>query len=127
MLTKSAQKNSWEAMLAGVKNEMAIPRMAQSARHAISQQNRRPNQPVKPNIEAPPAISFDLAGVATLNESFATGGTIFSQGDIAETLMYIQSGRVKLSVASNADNAARVAILGVLNSVSAAASACHQH
>src|SRR5712664_1870928 len=121
MLTKSAQKNSWEAMLAGVKNEMAIPRMAQSARHAISQQNRRPNQPVKSNIEAPPAISFDLAGVVTLNESFATGGTIFSQGDIAETLMYIQRGRVKLSVACKADKVAIVAILGVLNSVSAAA------
>jgi CRP/FNR family cyclic AMP-dependent transcriptional regulator len=99
-------------MLAGVKNEMAIPRMAQSARHAISQQNRRPNQPVRSNIQAPPAISFDFAGVVTLNESFATGGTIFSQGDIAETLMYIQRGRVKLSVASKAGKEAIVAILG---------------
>jgi CRP/FNR family cyclic AMP-dependent transcriptional regulator len=112
MLTKSALKESWEAMLAGVKNEMAIPRMAQSARHAIPQQNRRPNQPVRSNIEAPPAISFDLAGVVTLNESFATGGTIFSQGDTAETLMYIQRGRVKLSVASKDDKVAIVAILG---------------
>jgi CRP/FNR family transcriptional regulator, cyclic AMP receptor protein len=111
MLTKSAQKESWEAMLAGVKNEMAIPRMAESARHTISQQNRRPNQPVRSNIEAPPAISFDLAGVVTLNESFATGETIFSQGDIAETLMYIQRGRVKLSVASKVDKVAIVAIL----------------
>jgi CRP/FNR family cyclic AMP-dependent transcriptional regulator len=112
MLTKSAQRQSWEAMLAGVKNEMAIPRMAESARHAMPQQNRRPNQPVKSNIEAPPAISFDLAGVATLNESFATGGTIFSQGDVAETLMYIQRGRVKLSVTSKTDKEAIVAILG---------------
>jgi CRP/FNR family transcriptional regulator, cyclic AMP receptor protein len=63
-------------------------------------------------IEALPKISFDLGGVATLNESFATGGTIFSQGDIAETLMYIQKGRVKLSVASKTDKEAIVAILG---------------
>src|SRR5229473_1778774 len=112
MLTKSAQKESWQAIFAGVKNEMAIPPMAASARRTISRQNRRPNQPVRSNIEALPAISFDLAGVVTLNESFATGGTIFSQGDIAETLMYIQRGRVKLSVASKADKVAIVAILG---------------
>jgi len=112
MLTKSAQKESWQAIFAGVKNEMAIPPMAASARRTISRQNRRPNQPVRSNIEALPAISFDLAGVVTINESFATGGTIFSQGDIAETLMYIQRGRVKLSVASKADKVAIVAILG---------------
>lgn len=67
---------------------------------------------MRSNIEAPPAISFDLAGVVTLNESFATGGTIFSQGDVAETLLYIQAGRVKLSVASEAGDVAIVAILG---------------
>jgi CRP/FNR family cyclic AMP-dependent transcriptional regulator len=99
-------------MLAGVKNEMAIPAMAKSAHHTISQDNRRSNHPVRPKIEAPPAIAFDLAGVAAVNESFATGGTIFRQGDTAETLMYIQRGRVKLSVASKADKVAIVAILG---------------
>ena len=63
-------------------------------------------------MEAPPAISFDLARVVTLNESFATGGTIFAEGDIAETLMYIQRGRVKLSVTSKTDKEAIVGILG---------------
>jgi len=95
-----------------VKKEMAMPRMAQSARDAISQQNRRPNQPMKSNIEALPKISFDLGGMVTLNESFATGGTIFSQGDIADTLMYIQKGHVKLSAVSKTRKEAIVAILG---------------
>jgi CRP/FNR family cyclic AMP-dependent transcriptional regulator len=67
---------------------------------------------MRPKIEAPPKISFDLSGVVTLNESFAPGGTIFSQGDVAETLMYIRAGRVKLSVASKPDKEAIVAILG---------------
>ncbi|MGC1485388.1 MAG: hypothetical protein WA789_16465, partial [Candidatus Acidiferrum sp.] len=58
---------------------------------------------MRSNLEAPPKISFDLSGVVTLHESFAPGGTIFSQGDVAETLMYIQAGRVKLSVASKPD------------------------
>jgi CRP/FNR family transcriptional regulator, cyclic AMP receptor protein len=91
---------------------MAIPRTAESARHKLSQQNRRPNQPMKSNIEALPKISFDLGGMVTLNESFATGGTIFSQGDIAETLMYIQKGHVRLSAVSKTHKEAIVAILG---------------
>jgi CRP/FNR family transcriptional regulator, cyclic AMP receptor protein len=112
MLTKSAEKESWEAILAGVKNEMAIPPVAESARHTISQQRWRSNQLVRSNSEALPEISFDLVGVVTLSESFAPGGTIFSQGDIGETLMYIQAGRVKLSVASKNGKEAIVAILG---------------
>ncbi|MGB7435659.1 MAG: Crp/Fnr family transcriptional regulator [Candidatus Acidiferrum sp.] len=67
---------------------------------------------MRPSIEALPKISFDLGGLATLNEGFATGGTIFSQGDIADTLMYIQKGRVKLSVTSKTGKEAVVAILG---------------
>ena len=106
------QEEFQEALLSDVKKEMAMPRMAQSARHAISQQNQRPNEPMKSNIEALPKISFDLVGVVTLNESFAAGGTIFSQGDIAETLMYIQRGRVKLSVTSKTGKEAIVGILG---------------
>jgi len=67
---------------------------------------------MKSNIGAPPKISFNLDGVVTLNKSFAAGGTIFSEGDIAQTLMYIQTGRVKLSVTSKTDKESIVAILG---------------
>jgi CRP/FNR family cyclic AMP-dependent transcriptional regulator len=112
MLTNSARKKPWAAVLAAVKNEMAVPPMAQSARHTISQQEWSSNQPVRSSLEAPPKISFDLDGVVKLKESFAPGGTIFSQGDIAKTLMYVQAGRVKLSVASKNDKEATVAILG---------------
>src|SRR6202171_1323114 len=67
---------------------------------------------MKSNIKALPKISFDLDGLVALNKSFAPGGTIFSEGDIAETLMYIQTGRVKLSVASKTNKEAIVGILG---------------
>jgi CRP/FNR family cyclic AMP-dependent transcriptional regulator len=89
-----------------------MPRMSQSARLATFRQNRMSNQPMSANLEAPPKISFDFAGVITLVESFATGETIFSQDDIAETLMYIQRGRVKLSATSKTHKEAIVAILG---------------
>src|SRR6266404_3210231 len=101
-----------EASLSDVKNEMAMPRMAQSARQAISRQDRRLNQRMTSSMEALPKISFDLAGVVTLKASFGAGETIFSQGDFAETLMYIQSGRVKLSAASKTGKKPIVAILG---------------
>jgi CRP/FNR family transcriptional regulator, cyclic AMP receptor protein len=65
-----------------------------------------------PSQAAPPKISFDLTGVATFQESFATGGTIFSQGDCGDTLMYIRKGRVKVSVVSKTDKEAIIAILG---------------
>jgi CRP/FNR family cyclic AMP-dependent transcriptional regulator len=67
---------------------------------------------MKSNIEALPKISFDLSGVVTRKENFAAGGTIFSQGEVAGTLMYIQRGRVKLSVASKTGKGPIVAILG---------------
>src|SRR6266850_1781999 len=111
-LMKTGQEEFQEATLSDVKCEMAVPRMAQSARQAISRQDRRLNQRMTSSVEALPKISFDLAGVITLKASFGAGETIFSQGDFAETLMYIQSGRVKLSVASKTDKKPIVAILG---------------
>lgn len=111
MFNQTEQEAFRVASLADAKKEMALPRMSQSARQAISEQSRKANQPLRSNREALPKISFDLGGVVTLNKSFATGEAIFSQGDIAETLMYIQKGRVKLSVASETGKEAIVAIL----------------
>jgi CRP/FNR family transcriptional regulator, cyclic AMP receptor protein len=67
---------------------------------------------MKSNKKALSAILFDSAGVVTTEEKFAKGRTIFSQGDIAEKVMYIQAGRVKISVSAKTDKEAVVAILG---------------
>jgi len=85
--------------------------MGQSTRHAISGQNRKLNQRMRSSLEVLPKISLDLGGVVTRKESFATGETIFAQDDFAVTLMYIQSGRVKLSAGFKTDKQAIVAIL----------------
>jgi CRP/FNR family cyclic AMP-dependent transcriptional regulator len=63
------------------------------------------------NKACPPANPSALDGVVTRFEKFAGRAAIFSQGDIAETVMYIQSGRVKLSVALQTGKQAVVAIL----------------
>jgi CRP/FNR family cyclic AMP-dependent transcriptional regulator len=54
----------------------------------------------------------DWAGVAKTVKEFGTRGTIYSQGDIAKTVLYTQEGGVKLSAASKNGKEAVVAILG---------------
>jgi len=106
------QEELRERSLSDARKEMAIPRMAQSARAALGQQNRRLNHPMASRKERSYATLSDLGGVVTRIEKFATRETIFSQGDIAETVMYIQRGRVEFAVASKTDQDAVVAILG---------------
>ena len=55
---------------------------------------------------------LDSAGVARKIKEFPRGVTIFSQGDPAKHVLYIQNGGVKLSVVSEAGKEAVVAILG---------------
>jgi CRP/FNR family cyclic AMP-dependent transcriptional regulator len=108
----SEQEELLEASLAEVRKEMAIPRMVRSVRHVMSRLNRRLNQPMRVKKERSYATLSDLGGVETRLEKFATREAVYSQGDIAKTVMYIQKGRVEFSVASKPDNDAVVAILG---------------
>jgi CRP/FNR family transcriptional regulator, cyclic AMP receptor protein len=101
-----------EVTLSDARKEMATPRMTQSVRNAIPHRNWRSNQPMRSKRERSYATLSDLGGVATKIEKFGTRGTIYSQGDSAESVMYIQKGRVELSVASKTDKDAVVAILG---------------
>ena len=106
------QKGLYEATLSEVKQEMAIPPIAKSARHAPPLQNRRVNQALSSKKERTYSTLSDLGGVVTAIQKFAIRGIIYSQGDSAKTVMYIQKGRVELSVASNTHKDAVVAILG---------------
>ena len=110
MLT--AREESEEICLSNADKETAIPRMAQSAQPAIGQQNRRLHHPMASKKEHSYATLSDLGNVVTRIEKFATRDIVFSQGDLAETVMYIQRGRVEFAVASSTDKAAVVAILG---------------
>jgi CRP-like cAMP-binding protein len=106
---KTEQKEFHEASVGEVRKEMAKPRIAQSVRDVISKQNRKPMRPKK---ERSYTTLSDLGRVVTRIEKFATRALVFSQGDTAETVLYIQEGRVEFSVASKTDKDAVVAILG---------------
>jgi CRP/FNR family transcriptional regulator, cyclic AMP receptor protein len=55
---------------------------------------------------------LDSAGIARKLATFRRGQTIFSQGDVCDSVMYIQKGGVKLSVHSETGREAIVAMLG---------------
>ena len=67
---------------------------------------------------APTAVEFSVqgflesAGIAGTVVPFRRGEAIFSQGDVSDHVMYIQSGGVKLSVLSKGGREAVVAMLG---------------
>jgi CRP-like cAMP-binding protein len=55
---------------------------------------------------------LDSAGVARTVVAYRKAETIYSQGDVSKTVMYLQKGEVKLSVLSNMGREAIVAVLG---------------
>jgi CRP/FNR family cyclic AMP-dependent transcriptional regulator len=57
-------------------------------------------------------VFLDSVGVSRKIEEFRKRQTIFSQGDAADSVMYIQKGSVKLTVVNESGKEAVVAILG---------------
>ena len=72
------------------------------------------------NASSSPAkpLAFDLkrflasAGIARSIRTYKRSAVIFSQGDVAADVFYVQSGSVKLSVLSRTGKEAVVAVLG---------------
>ncbi len=59
-----------------------------------------------------PQVFLDTAGVSRKLAQFRRGESIFTQGDAAETVMYIQKGGVKFSVVNGSGKEAVVAMFG---------------
>src|SRR5687768_11673811 len=59
----------------------------------------------------PPSV-IDWTGIRTDCSEYASGATIFSQGDEATSVMYVRDGTVRLSVLSHAGKEAVIAVLG---------------
>jgi CRP-like cAMP-binding protein len=73
-----------------------------------SKSKRKSKQKLAFNVQA----FLDSAGVARRVEEFQKSQTIYSQGNPAKTVMYIQEGGVKLSVVNDVGKEAVLAILG---------------
>jgi CRP/FNR family transcriptional regulator, cyclic AMP receptor protein len=65
-----------------------------------------------------PALPFDVesflssSGVSRVTRAYRANDRLFAQGDVADTIYYIQQGGVKLSVVSRAGREAVVGMLG---------------
>jgi CRP/FNR family transcriptional regulator, cyclic AMP receptor protein len=69
-------------------------------------------QKSKQNGSFNPQVFLDTAGVARKVTEFRRGESIFSQGEPADSVMYIQKGGVKLSVVNESGKEAVVAMFG---------------
>jgi CRP/FNR family cyclic AMP-dependent transcriptional regulator len=59
-----------------------------------------------------PQVFLDTAGVARKTTEFRRGESIYSQGEAADSVMYVQKGGVKLSVVNGSGKEAVVAMFG---------------
>src|SRR5712664_2416820 len=59
-----------------------------------------------------PQVFLDTAGVARKVAEFRRGESIYSQGEAAESVMYVQKGGVKFSVVNGSGKEAVVAMFG---------------
>lgn len=81
-------------------------RVLKSPRHVASETNSTHNRPFD-------AQTFlDSAGVARKPKEFKKAGAVYSQGDAANSVMYLHKGGVKLTVVNEVGKEAVVPILG---------------
>jgi CRP-like cAMP-binding protein len=69
-------------------------------------------RPVIGKLHFDPHVLLPIVGAATQTLEYRTKQVVFSQGDPAKTMMYIQNGGVNLSVVSPSGQEAVLAILG---------------
>jgi CRP/FNR family cyclic AMP-dependent transcriptional regulator len=85
-----------------------------SAGHMPPKRTAKPRLVIPPKQPEPFDVQefLDSAGAARKIATYRRSATIYSQGDPCATVMYLQHGRVKLSVLSHAGKEAVVAVLG---------------
>jgi CRP/FNR family cyclic AMP-dependent transcriptional regulator len=72
-----------------------------------------PRMPSKRKIIFDPSAFLAQAGAGRTVATFRKAGVIFSQGEAADAVFYIQKGKIKLTVVSEQGKEAVVAVLGV--------------
>jgi len=75
-------------------------------------QNQDAKPQVKARVQFRPEAFLSKVGARSKRADFRLNDVIFSQGDSADAIYYIQRGKVKISVVSNRGKEAVIAILG---------------
>ncbi|ABF39070.1 transcriptional regulator, Crp/Fnr family [Candidatus Koribacter versatilis Ellin345] len=82
---------------------------AASRRKLVVPKRRAPAVPTDPAFDAHTLL--DRLGSGSSGKEFQRNGSLFAQGDLADAVFYIQSGKIKLTVVSKRGKEAVVAIL----------------
>jgi len=88
------------------------------AANALTEVAFRLNMKPRKQIKKQDSYSFnaqdflDTAGVSRKIQEYCRGESVYTQGDAAETVMYVQSGGVKLTVVNGSGKEAVVAMFG---------------
>jgi len=78
----------------------------------VKMKTSKPKQPAGKSAKFDAQKFLDTAGVSRKLIEYRRGESIYSQGDSAETVMYVQKGGVKLSVVNGSGKEAIVAMFG---------------
>jgi CRP/FNR family transcriptional regulator, cyclic AMP receptor protein len=78
----------------------------------LPRQSPKRLRPLKPSTVFDPRAFLATAGIGRILRHYSPKQVIFSQGERADTILYIQQGRVKLSVLSKHGKEATIALLG---------------
>jgi CRP/FNR family transcriptional regulator, cyclic AMP receptor protein len=78
----------------------------------VNHRNKKPKNIPREKDGFDPQAFLDSAGVARKVKKFKISEVVYSQGDAAKSVMYIQEGGVRLSVVSEGGKEAVVAMLG---------------
>ena len=89
-------------------NERATPRPTTRHEVTLSAPIRTPPQPITP---FDPRLILTKLRAGKTSQEYQGGESVFSQGDVADGVFYIQAGKVKLTVVSKRGKEAVVAIL----------------
>ena len=66
---------------------------------------------LKPAASIKPVTATEWTGLRTQRVTYEPGATIFAQGDPATSVMYVETGAVRLSVLSHAGKEAVIAVI----------------
>jgi len=78
----------------------------------VKMKTSKPKQPERKSAKFDAQKFLDTAGVSRKVIEYRRGESIYSQGDSAETVMYVQKGGVKLAVVNGSGKEAIVAMFG---------------
>src|SRR5690348_6808351 len=98
----------------GVALQMKMVKRAREFKGALEEEpHGTPKDHMTPQLKAlfDPKIFLSRVGKGRTIADYSRNEVVFSQGDRAEAIFYIQKGKVKLTVVSNAGKEAVIAIL----------------